>query len=614
MKKNVRLMMLSLVAMVFGAASAQTEVTLNFDEDYQTLFPTIPGVSCQANADEGIEASNAGDFTGVTTSEAVQGVTVTVAPAEDAKTPSRIWGSSPRLRMYSGSFTVSGKDITKIVFNAGSNFNLSTSTGTLNGKTWSGKADEVVFDVAKNTQLKSIVVTLGGESGGDDPDPETPPTNLTGEGTLESPFTAADATAVAGALEQGVITDASYYIKGKVSGITFTFDVDHGTATFYISEDGSENDQFLVYATYYLGNRSWKDGDTQIAVGDEVIVYGQLTNYKGTPETASKKSYIYSLNGVTDGGDTPDPDPQVKTATVAEALAIIDALEDGKKTSDEYIVKGYVVGTPEFQRKDDGSLYGNVNFAMADEKGGAVTLTVFRAKSFENEAFTEETISILKEGDLVEVQGLLQKYVKDGETTPELTTCHLVSVNGESGNVIPQPEVKTTTVAEALAIIDALEDGKKTSDEYIVKGYVVGTPEFQRKDDGSLYGNVNFAMADEKGGAVTLTVFRAKSFDNEAFTEESISILKEGDLVEVQGLLQKYVKDGETTPEISSCHLVSINGLSGDAAVNSITIDKAEGQIYNLAGQRVETSNFKVQSSKLNKGLYIQNGRKFIVK
>lgn len=594
-------MMLSLVAMLFGAASAQTEVTLNFDEDYQTLFPTIPGLSCQANADQGIEASSDGDFTATTTSTAVQGVTVTVAPAEDAKTPSRLWASSPRLRMYSGTFTVSGKDITKIVFNAGSNFNLSTSTGSLEGKTWSGQADEIVFDVAKNTQLKSIVVTIGGEPGGNDkPDPID--LDLTGNGTLESPFTAADAAAVGSTLEQGAISDQSYYIKGKISAITFTFDVEHGTATFYISEDGTENDQFLVYAAYYLGNRSWKDGDTQIAIGDEVIVYGQLTNYKGTPETASKKNYIYSLNGVTDGGnDTPDPQPQAKDVTVTEALAIINALEDGKSTSDEYNVKGFVIAVEEISAQ-----YGNATFVIADSKDATEGIKVFRAKGFNKENITDE--NLLKVGDEVVVTGKLQKYVdKEGVMTPEVSSCYIVSINGKTdGGDPPVPEVKSVGVGEALAIIDALEDGKKTSDEYIVKGYVVGTPDFQRKDDGSLYGNVNFAIADEQGGAVTLTVFRAKSFDNEAFTEENISILKEGDLVEVQGLLQKYVnKDGEVTPEVSSCYLISINGQSGDAAVNAITVDKAQGQVYNLAGQRV---------TKAVKGLYIQNGKKFIVK
>ena len=36
-------------------------------------------------------------------------------------------------------------------------------------------------------------------------------------------------------------------------------------------------------------------------VGDDVIIYGKLMNYKGnTPETVANKSYLYSLNGKTE--------------------------------------------------------------------------------------------------------------------------------------------------------------------------------------------------------------------------------------------------------------------------------------------------------------------------
>ena len=159
MKKNLRLLLMGLFVLFAGQTFAE-EVTINFDDDYATLFPTITGVSSND--------SNEGDFTGPTTSEAVQGVTVTVTPAEDAKTPSRIWSGSPRLRMYSGTFTVNGTDITKIVINAPSKFNMTANTGTLDGKTWTGdKTSEVVFNVGGNTQIKSIVVTLG--EGGDTP-------------------------------------------------------------------------------------------------------------------------------------------------------------------------------------------------------------------------------------------------------------------------------------------------------------------------------------------------------------------------------------------------------------------------------------------------------------
>jgi hypothetical protein len=49
-----------------------------------------------------------------------------------------------------------------------------------------------------------------------------------------------------------------------------------------------------------------------------------VTNYKGdTPETVQNEAYLYSLNGsteVTEGGDTPDPEPEVN-GDVAKAVS-----------------------------------------------------------------------------------------------------------------------------------------------------------------------------------------------------------------------------------------------------------------------------------------------------
>ena len=133
--------------------------------------------------------------------------------------------------------------------------------------------------------------------------------------------------------------------------------------------------------------------------------------------------------------EEPTPDPTIEEVSVAKALEIIDALGEGKTTAEEYMVKGFIVGAPDFQRKDNNELYGNVNFTMADEKGGTALLTVFRAKDFGNVPFTEETINRLKEGDEVVLQGKLQKYVKNGEIIPELSYCYLISVNGETTNI-----------------------------------------------------------------------------------------------------------------------------------------------------------------------------------
>ena len=213
-----------------------------------------------------------------------------------------------------------------------------------------------------------------------------------------------------------------------------------------------------------MENKAWVEGNTQVAVGDEVIVCGKVVNYKGTTlETANKQAYVYSINGKTkdESGDQPGPEPQVTKISVAEALTAINALADGAKSENSFIVKGYIVGTPDFQRKADGSLYGNVNFTIADEKGGTATLTVFRAKNYENVNFDEETVTSLKEGDFVEVQGLLQKYVKEDVTTPELVSGYLVSINGKDAASVKALKLGEDTSAPAYNL-----GGQKVSDSY----------------------------------------------------------------------------------------------------------------------------------------------------
>ena len=164
-------------------------------------------------------------------------------------------------------------------------------------------------------------------------------------------------------------------------------------------------------------------------------------------------------------------------------------------------------------------------------------------------------------------------------------------------------EIQEISVSKAIEIINDLENGKTTTEQYKVKGFIVGTPDFQRKADQTLYGNVNFDIADTKGGSPTLTVFRAKDFDNANFTEETINRIKEGDEVVVQGKLQKYVKNEVVTPELTSGYLISVNGST--TGINALKVAAQNGAIYNVAGQKVNAG---------YKGLVIMNGKKFVNK
>lgn len=121
-----------------------------------------------------------------------------------------------------------------------------------------------------------------------------------GTGTLQSPLTASQAYDAVAALAADVTSTEDYYVKGKICSIKYTYSANFGTATFNISDNGATGGkEFTVYGTYYKADgQKWKEGDTQITEGDEVVVCGKVINYQGnTPEFANKKNYVVTING-----------------------------------------------------------------------------------------------------------------------------------------------------------------------------------------------------------------------------------------------------------------------------------------------------------------------------
>lgn len=160
---------------------------------------------------------------------------------------------------------------------------------------------------------------LSFEGGSDTPVADDPK----GTGTQADPFNSA--AAIKCVKDNGdKETSADFYVKGKVSSIKYTFSADYGTATFDISEDGTTSStQFTCYGIYFLENKAWVEGNTQIAVGDEVIACGKLTVYNGTYETSNKKAFIYSLNGKT--SEAAGPSFGVKSNAISVAASATEA-------------------------------------------------------------------------------------------------------------------------------------------------------------------------------------------------------------------------------------------------------------------------------------------------
>lgn len=164
MKKLLRYSLTLVFALVASVGFAQT--TFDFDKDYKTLFPNLPGVSSME--------SNEGDFNEAATCT-VDGIAVTVSAKEEGNpNANRIWTSSARLRMYSGTLTVQapeGKQISKIeIAQKKWNANYKVDNGTIDNKgNWTGSANKVVYSIAANTQIKTMTVTL--DNGGTTPEP-----------------------------------------------------------------------------------------------------------------------------------------------------------------------------------------------------------------------------------------------------------------------------------------------------------------------------------------------------------------------------------------------------------------------------------------------------------
>ena len=154
-----------------------------------------------------------------------------------------------------------------------------------------------------------------------------PPVDITN--TPETAYTVAKAFEL---IEAGEGLNAKVYVKGKISAITEVETEKFFNATYNISDNGkTEGQQLIVFHGKYIGGANFESKD-QINIGDEVIVYGQLVNFKGKYEIDSNNQ-IYSINGATSAG--------VKNITVDKNVDAPAYNVAGQRVNDAY--KGIVV-------------------------------------------------------------------------------------------------------------------------------------------------------------------------------------------------------------------------------------------------------------------------------
>lgn len=282
----------------------------------------------------------------------------------------------------------------------------SVNTGSYDLKTqaWTGSAKSVVLTRATGTghwRLQKVVVYYegadtpgdqpggGDEQGGDGDEQggggETP---QEGNGTQASPYSVAKALALTNALDPKGETADKVYVKGKISEITDVNTGEYGNATYFISDDGSKTGQLQVFRGYYLGGDKFTAAN-QIAVGDEVVVYGKLKNYQNndnslTPEVTG--SQIYSLNGETasaggggegqgGGGDVDTGDASATLTNAEIQAATVDAsiTSDNPSYRDGTITSTSGTWTGNFAKHANGVKY----LQLRNKKGAYLKSPVF---------------------------------------------------------------------------------------------------------------------------------------------------------------------------------------------------------------------------------------------
>ena len=407
-----------------------------------------------------------------------------------------------------------------------------------------------------------------------------------GDGTLENPYNVTGVIEYLNELGADVNSPKKVFVKGKVSALASkesdqfggtgnTF----GNGSFTMSDDGSVNGgQFTAYRINYLGNKKFAAGDTPVAVGDEVIVYGNVVNYKGnTPETQQNQAFLYSLNGENRGGvegGSGETGEAKGTGTAEDPFNVagaINAVKDLTWTSTtEYDKVGpyYVKGIVKSVTEAYGTQYGNGTFYIKDAETDN-EFYVYRALYLGNKKFTANDTQIA-EGDEVVIYGELMNYRGN---TPETVqnSCYLYSLNGNTGSGDTPGDTPGETgeakgtgtqvdpfnVAGAINAVKNLTWTSNTEYDKVGPYYVKGIVKSIKEAYGTQYGNGTFYIKDAETDN-EFYVYRALYLGNKKFADGDTA-LAEGDEVVIYGELMNYRGNTPETVQ-NSCYLYSLNG------------------------------------------------------
>lgn len=272
----------------------------------------------------------------------------------------------------------------------------------------------------------SKILSINGQGGGGTPSTET-------IGTKDDPITVAKALELTNALADNAESGEAF-VKGKISKVQ-SYNSTYKSITYYISDDGTENNELQVYSGKGLNGADFAS-ETDLAAGDVVIVKGKLKKYVNSKTGAitleiNQSSEIVSIvkgSGGGGGGTEASLGTADKPLTVAKALEVVNALADNGETETEAFVKGKISKVQSYNDK-----YKSITYYISDDGAENNELQIYSGKGLNGAEFA--SAEDLSAGDLVVVKGKLKKYVnKSGAVTLEMNQPNeIVSITKASG-------------------------------------------------------------------------------------------------------------------------------------------------------------------------------------
>lgn len=149
--------------------------------------------------------------------------------------------------------------------------------------------------------VTSVVAHAAVGSVSNDSEAQTVSVTVAHAGTAQDPFTVAEALAKAN--EIGAVGNSGqgpWVTKGIITRVTSAPAATYWNATYYISDDGTQNNELQVYRGFYINNAKFDETTAQLLkAGKIVTVTGNLTGSYGCEYCAN--NYMLSLEDASTG-------------------------------------------------------------------------------------------------------------------------------------------------------------------------------------------------------------------------------------------------------------------------------------------------------------------------